>query len=160
MIGRPALATGGKNCGSEITVTNTAAISSNGILYACCRDRFGPEKFQEYRPERGYPCKEDCPSRVRVGYDHILEISLRCVRVIPDKYDYDHPENIRSVGGQQAKTEHGPDSRRRPFVFRQDKSDKRGCEDAEGIDSRARGRDHDCYRANEVSRRECETWCC
>ena len=101
MIGRPALATGGRNCWSEITVTNTATISGNGILYTCCcGDRFGPEKFQEYRPERGYPCKEDCPPRIRVGYDHILEIRLSCVRVKSDKYDYDHPENIRCIGGQ------------------------------------------------------------
>src|SRR3989442_9785510 len=115
------------------------------------------EEPEEPGPKQSEPSKENEPPRVGVSDEHVLEVRLRGVCVVPNHNDDHHPEDVRDVGGEEAQSEKKPDLPRHLFVLGQDERHEGRGENRKRVDSRACGRDHDCYLNGEVLRHERET---
>ena len=86
--------------------------------------------------------------------EHVLEVRLRRVRVVPDEDNDDHPKDICRVRGEEAEAKKRPYPLCHFLILGQDERDKRGCENPERVDTGTCGRYDDRHLNREMLRHE------
>src|SRR2546425_13282298 len=82
--------------------------------------------------------------------EHVLQVRLSGVRIVPDEDDDHHSENIRRIRSQEAEPEEDPHPPRWSLVLCEDKGREGRREDSKGIDPGTRGRDDNRHLDRQV----------
>ena len=90
--------------------------------------------------------------------EHVLEIRLARIRVVPNDDDDDHSQDVCQVRRPEAEPEDEPHALRERCALREHERDQRGREDSERVNARTRRRDDNSYWDREAQRVKRKSW--